>query len=434
MQRKAHPILAAIVVLTAASSALAVEQAPEPRQLALAHALELVDRQNADLSLRRAQIARADAIARQALAAVLPLVKATGSYTLNNQEARLTPPGGGELLLQPKDAFSAVGTVEVPLFAQGAYSDIGRARQLARAERAGYEADRHRLRGAVVRACWFVESAHAIVRVAEQGVTTATEHHESTRRAAAAGTATQLAVLQAESDVARRRGELAAAHASVGHAELALGELLGRAEPVRVQVPVLQQSAEVSADLGRSLDGALHARHEIAARSAELLASEHALTASTLRFLPELSGTFSAFASDQPYVTGEKEGWRAGLTLTWTLYDEARYGERDEAIAERERARAADTATRLAIAREIQDAELDVRAARERLAASADESRSADETARSAERSFGVGQASSLDVIDAHDRQTQAALGLERARADLGAALAALRTARGIAW
>ncbi|HTV18428.1 MAG TPA: TolC family protein [Polyangiaceae bacterium] len=442
MQRTAHSIIAGLLVLTAAASAVATGDLPESRQppeqqpqtLTLAQALELVDRQNPDLGQRRARIAQADATARQALAAVLPIVKATGGYTLNNQDARLVPPGGGELVLQPKDAFTANGSVQVPLFAQSAYSDIGRARELARAERAGYEADRHQLRGAVVRACWLVESAHAIVRVAEQGVTSAAEHHDSTRRAAAAGTATQLSVLQAQSDLARRRGELAEAKASVGHAELALGALLGRAVPVRVQVPALQQSSEGSAASPAAVDAALGARHEVAQRTAELSASEHAVTASTLRFLPSLSGSFVAFASDEPYVTGDQSGWRAGLELSWTLYDEARYAKRDEAIAERERVRAADKATRLAVAKEVRDAELDVDVARERLAASSDESTSADETARSAERSFAAGQASSLDVIDAHDRQTQAAVGLERARADLGVAIAALRTARGTAW
>ena len=222
MQRNAHPIIAAILALSAvteragaapaavpagavpagaaapagaapagtapvgaAAPAGTPDALPESRQLTLAQALELVDRQNPDLSQRRARIDQADAAARQALAAVLPLVKATGAYTLNNQDARITPPGGGELVLQPRDAFTATGSVQVPLFAQNAYSDIGRARELARAERASYEADRHRLRGAVVRACWLVESAHSIVRVAERGVTSAEEHHESARRALA---------------------------------------------------------------------------------------------------------------------------------------------------------------------------------------------------------------------------------------------------------
>jgi outer membrane protein TolC len=434
MLRTLNSIFVTFVVLSAASSAGAEERVPERRQLTLAQALELVDGQNPDLGQRRARIDQADATARQALAAVLPLIEISGGYAVNDSEARLVAPSGAEIVLQPRDVFTATGRVELPIFVPNAYADIGRARELARAEQAGYEADRQRLRGAVVRACWLVESAHAIVRVAEQGVASASEHHASARRAAAAGTATQLAVLQAESDLARRRGELAEARASVGHAELALGALLGRAEPVRVAVPELHQAADALAAPARSIDGALAARHEVDQRAAELRASEDGVTSSSLRFLPGLSASFAAFASDQPYLSGDRQGWRAGIDLTWTLYDESRYASRDAAIAERERVRAAEQATRLAIAREVQDAELDVRAARERVAASSDESRSADETASAAERSFAAGQASSLDVIDANDRQTRAAVGLERARADLGVAVAALRTARGISW
>lgn len=47
---------------------------------------------------------------------------------------------------------------------------------------------------------------------------------------------------------------------------------------------------------------------------------------------------------------------------------------------------------------------------------------------------FAAGQATSLDVIDALDRRTAAAVGLETARANLGLALAELRTARGNPW
>lgn len=178
---------------------------PETRQLSLAQALDLADRENPDLAGRRARIDQADAAARQAQSAVLPILKASASYTLNNEDARIGVPGGGEFVLQPRDSLSASTSLQVPLFAQNAYSDIARARELGRAERSGYEADRQLLRGAVVRACWLLESARSIVRVAEQGVASAAKHRDSTRHAADAGTATPLAVLQAESDLMQRR-------------------------------------------------------------------------------------------------------------------------------------------------------------------------------------------------------------------------------------
>jgi outer membrane protein TolC len=435
MRRTALSIIVSTLLLSAASPAVAAPNLPETRQLSLAQALDLADRENPDLAGRRARIEQADAAARQALSAVLPIVKASANYTLNNQDARVGVPGGGELVLQPRDSVSASTSVQVPLFAQNAYSDIARARELGRAERWGYEGDRQRLRGAVVRACWLLESAHSIVRVAEQGVASATQHRDSTRRAADAGTATPLAVLQAESDLVQRRGTLTEAYAGVAQAELALGVLLGRAEPVRVEVPPIEQGAENLAPTARLVDEALRARHEVAQRSSELRASEHAVTSAAYRFLPALSGSVTAFASDQPYVTGEQQGWRASLDLTWTLYDGGyRYGKRQEAVAQKELAVAADRSTRLSISKEVQEAVLDVRVARERVVASTEESRAADETARAAERSFAAGRATSLDVIDALDRQTQAAVGLERARADLGIAVAELRTARGIAW
>jgi len=402
--------------------------------LTLARALELLDRQSPDLAEQRARIEQADAVARQALAAILPVVSATGSYRHDSAEARLDTPAGS-LVLQPRDAFTASARVLVPLFAQNAYWDIARARELGTAQRASFEAGRQQLRGALVRACWLVQSARSIVRVAEQGVTSALEHYESTRRAAEAGTATRLAVLQAQSALARRRGSLTEARAGVDRGELALGALLGRAEPVRVDLPPFQEDAGNPAAGSALVQGSLAARKESAQRSAELRASEHAVTSSTLRFLPALSGSFEAFASDQPYLTGDRQGWRAGLELTWTLYDGGyRYGKRSEALAEQAGARAVAEATRLEIAKQVQDAVLDLQVARDRVHAAREESLAADETASAAQRSFSAGQASSLDVIDALDRSIQAAVGLETAQADLGLAQAALRTARGIAW
>ncbi len=426
-------VLTSLALTLAVRSSVAAELGAEPRALKLDEALALVDTQNPELGEQRARVERAEAVARQALSALLPIVKATGNYTLNNQEAGVVSPAGA-LVIQPKDAFTASASLQVPLFAGHAYWDIARARELGRAESARLDAQRQRLRGAVVRTAWLVQSARSVVQVAERGVTSANEHLESARRAEAAGTSTPLAVLQAKSDLARRTGELTEARAGVERAELALGTLLGRAEPVQVALPPLAEEGS-SADLTALIDASLAARPEVAMRSHEQRASEHGVTSSSFRFLPVLSGSFAAFASDEPYVTGEQQGWRAGLELSWTLYDgEYRYGKRQEAQAEHAQAQAADKGTRLAIAREVQDAAIAVRVARDRVAAGTDESQAADEAAAAAQRSFAAGQASSLEVIDALDRQTQAAVGLERARAELGVALADLRTARGIAW
>jgi outer membrane protein TolC len=416
-------------------SAGAGDSAGQPRTLTLQQALELVDHDNPDLERQRAQIALAQAVAQQALRGVLPIITASGHYVRNSEEARLGP--GGGIVLQPRESISASTRVDVPLFAQNAYSDIARAGELSKAERAAYEAQRQQLRGTVVRACWLVESARAVLRVAEQGVLSASEHHESTRRAAEAGTSTRLSVLQAQSELARRRGELTEAHAAVARSELTLGTLLGKAEPVRVQLPALLggEAPPGSAQRSALVNEALGQRKELTQREAELRASEHGVTGSAMRFLPGISGSFEAFASDQPYLTGDKEGWRAGIDLTWTLYDgQYRYGKRAEAVAQRQRARALQKATQLQISKEVQDALREVQVAEARVLTSTEESHAADETASSAQRSFAAGQATSLDVIDSLDRRTQAAVGLETARANLGLALADLRTARGISW
>jgi hypothetical protein len=81
---------------------------------------------------------------------------------------------------------------------------------------------------------------------------------------------------------------------------------------------------------------------------------------------------------------------------------------------------------------EVRDSALEVGVARERLRVATEEAAVAEETARTARRGFSAGLSTSLEVIDALDRETHANVGLEQARAGLGQALAALRLARGL--
>jgi outer membrane protein TolC len=173
-------------------------------------------------------------------------------------------------------------------------------------------------------------------------------------------------------------------------------------------------------------------RPELRAAAAQLEAGERQRTAARLRWTPQLSASASAFAQDEPFPTGKKEGWRLTLDLAWPLYDGGfRYGRARQAEGTVQAARAALSAQELAVAQEVEDALREVRVSRERLRLAEEQAALAGEAAATARRAFAGGVASSLDVLDANDRLYQSEVGLAESRARLGLAAAALDRALG---
>jgi outer membrane protein TolC len=214
-----------------------------------------------------------------------------------------------------------------------------------------------------------------------------------------------------------------------------MGVALGRSEPVRVALPAALPAAVAAAapDAAPLVERALERRPELAAARAQADAAAAQVDSARARLAPQLSGTLSAFASDVPYVTQERQGWRATLDLTWQLYDGGlRYGKRRQANAQLAAARASAEGARLQVIQEVQDGARDVAVATERLRLAEQQRKLAADAAASAKRSFEAGVASSLDVVDANDRLYQSDVGLADGRARLGVARAALSRAAGL--
>jgi len=228
----------------------------------------------------------------------------------------------------------------------------------------------------------------------------------------------------------KRRSDLARAVADRDRARLAAGVLLGRTDPVEIQVPLPAPPPSVDP---RALaeEGKLR-RPELRAAAAQAESTESRLSAARMRWLPQVSTSASAFAQDEPFPTGKKQGWRLTLDLLWPLYDGGeRYGRARQAEGAVRGARAAEEAQRIAIVQDVEDAAREVRVAKERLGLAEQQVGLAAEAAATARRGFAGGIASSLDVLDANDRLYQSEVGLAQARAELGVALAALDHAVG---
>jgi outer membrane protein TolC len=425
-----------MVQIWAVAAALAVAagsgEAPA-EEIALGDALAELDRENPGLAQARSRAEEAAAAVGQVRAALVPSLSAQASYTRNSDEARmhLGPPLAPEprdLFIQPEEALAAAGTLRVPLVVPHAWYDVEAARGGARAASASAEAARRQVRAAFAQAAYGARAAEEVVVASEHAVASAAELARSADRRVAAGTAAPLDALRARTEQVRRESDLARARADLGRARLALGVLLGREGPVRVAVP---DEAPPPAEPPAPAD-ALARRPEVAAQAAQVEAARAQVRSSSARYAPTLSASGSLFAQDVPYPTGEKEGWRATVELVWPLFDGGlREARRREARARLGTASAAAEAQRLAVVQEVADAARDEEVARERLRLAETQRKLAADAAASARRSFEAGVASSLDVLDANDREYVADVGLADARARLAQARVALDRAAG---
>jgi outer membrane protein TolC len=369
-----------------------------------------------------------------ATAQLVPSVSVGASYLRNSAEAKLTIPPpvvpvARQVILQPLDQLSAQGSVRVPLVVPSAWYEVRAARSGARAADAQAAAVRAQLRAGFAQAAHGARAAEEVVVASERAVEISAEHARSAGRSVAAGVAAPLDALRAKTEQVRRESDLVRARAELDRARLALGILLGREAPVRIAVPDAAAAAGSASDPA----AAIARRPEVRAQREQVDAAQAQVDASWARLAPQVSATGSAFAANVPYPTGDKDGWRATVDLTWPLYDGGlREARRRQARAQLAGARAAEEAQRLAVVQEVADATRDLDVARERLRLAGTQRDLASDAAGSARRSFEAGVASSLDVIDANDRLYQADVGLADARARLAQAAIGLDRALGL--
>ncbi len=438
-----NPIYSTIIFLFAAVPA----RADQVRTLSLPEALHALDSQSFLLAEAKSRVAQAQALVGQASSPLLPQLLVAGGYVRNSAEAKIGLRGALEPMLQqlgmpvpdglpdtvtiqPLESWTVSAAAKLPLVMPSAWADRRAAQHATEAAAATLGTVRLGLRLALVRTVWAAAAAEEIVASSERALDLAQEHRQTSARMHEAGETAALTVLKADTEVVKRQGDLVKARSELARARLAIGILLGRAEPLRVSPgPLPAPEATSGETLTRE---ALERRPEIAASTAKVRAADAQTLSARLRLLPQLSGSAAVFASDTPYPTGKKEGWRLTLDLSWPLFDGGYRGsKRAQGEAEREAARAAAEVQRLTITQEVADAARDLDVARERLRLAEQQASFATEAAASAKRTFAAGVIGSLELLDANDRLYQADVALADARARLGIAHAALAKAMG---
>ncbi|MFO0675213.1 MAG: TolC family protein [Polyangiaceae bacterium] len=398
----------AFLLASLAPAVAAATPAAAPEKVSFARALELAKARNPNALVAAADIARADALVRQARATSLPSLTAAATYTRLDGDRIVNG-----RVAQGEDSLNANLNLVVPIVAPQRWSTWRRAEDSARVTRANAASTIRDVTLAAGRAYLAVLLQKKVLRSAVEATTTARAHSEYAETRFKGGVGTRTDFVRSQQELAISESQRSIATASVVRAEEALGVVLGVEHAVDVEddVPLanLAHAALVGDRPGGDREDAPTRRSDVAAVRDQMLAAERAYRDRWREYMPLLSGTFQPFYQNPPTLTQPLTGWQAQILLAVPLYDGgARYGVSDERQAVMSQTRARFDGV-------VRQAKADVRVAetlvRESESALVDARRSADlahEAAKLVRTAYEAGTSTNLELVDADRRARDA--------------------------
>ncbi len=283
-------------------------------------------------------VERAIAQHRIALAAVLPTLSATGSYTHNFNT--LTIPFGGATLVEPPATVWAAGATASwnivnprGLYALGTADLATDVAKLSLADR------RRVLATSVVAAMLATLAAGRVAELDRVGLRSALERLVLTQTRLKFARGTELDVDRALQDVAAARAQLISGDEALRQSREALGQVLGSATPLAAPPDLDLAGFERAVTTTCRLADSVEHRPDVAAAAQRVAIAQRQIEDAKLQFAPTLAiGTTAAYASE--VTLGPNDTWTIGATITVPLYDGgARYGAMRDANAAAAQAR-----------------------------------------------------------------------------------------------
>jgi outer membrane protein len=370
----------------------------------------------------------------QALSPMLPQLGAAVSASRTSSTALTTSPSTNlatpsQVNRQPSDTFLAQVSLSQLLFDFGktwAASDA--ARKLATVALESVELQRQLIALAVREAYTNINFSNRLIAVAQQSFDRAQLNVRSARGFFEVGTRPKSDVARAEVDVANARVDVIRARNAERLARVALNTAMGLEvdTPTRVQDNLIFEPIMFDRAIQRA--EALRQRPENRQAKLQVEVAEAQERQAFRSFFPNLSGT-SAYGG----TTSElNPSWSIGLSLSWTIFDGGNLvGRYQESKANLDAARARLKASELDIIQNIEQSEISVEEAQERIQAAQAAVASAEENFRLAQGRFDAGVGTILELTDAQLALTQSQNTEAQALSDFRIALYRLDRALG---
>jgi outer membrane protein TolC len=400
----------------------------------LERALDYALAHNPDAQIAQQRIAAAQAGLEQANSAFWPRLQVQSSYTRTDNPMMVF----GSILNQRAypgpslnfndvpdvDNLNAKGLVTLPLYA-GGRNVAGRQAAKANTEAARQDsgAIRNALGFEVSQTFYTVLKTRQFIQAAEAAVNSFATNLDVAQRRLDGGTLLKSDVLDIEVRLAQSREDLVRARNANALAERALRNLLG-----------IEAGEFIVADTAPAVrapnSGDFSQRPELAAARERERAAQAQVHGTRSGYLPRVSA-FGSLDHDYGWVTGgDGNSYTAGVMAQWDLWDGfSTRAKTHEAQANLESAREEQRKLRLALDFEVEQAQLDLKAANERLAVTGKSVEQAEESASLTRNRFEQGLALSTQLIDSETALVAARVRRAEAESDQCIAIAALRKA-----
>jgi outer membrane protein len=310
IRSSSFPALAALAAL--ALPGLAAARGP---LVTLDGALERARETNERFKLAEEELRRARLVRDRAWAALLPSLRASGSFTHSDREITRNI-GGESVVFLKQDAFAGSLNAQVALFKGAAVPELLRAYRLAAAAEQTHRWNRATLEFEVARAYFAALTAKNLVSAAERTLKSADEHLDAARARRQAGEALAIDVTRARIERVQARGELTRARNAHEGSTDYLAFLLARRPPIAVERPRLPATTSK-----KPLEGDPLQRPDVKASALRAEAARKAVTGSWLDYLPSLNAVWSYEATQNTGFSGDADSWRLVFTLDWVLFD-----------------------------------------------------------------------------------------------------------------
>ena len=433
------PVLALLIVSSLPAGVLA-QAAPQTRTIPVAGQILTLDECIAIALEAQPAIqatlydyAAARARVREAFSPLLPQLSGTASAIRSNSIGPTTLATGRTVTFsvsrQPADTFLAQVQLSQLLFDFGktlAATQV--ARKLAEVSAEGVELQRQLIALTVKEAYTNILLAQRLIRVQEQALERAELNLASAKGFVDVGTQPLSTAVRAEVDVANARVDLINARNALKIARVSLNTAM--AVDASTQTEITDNLEYEPTTIDRAALRAEALRQSPEYRQARLLSStaEARVQAATRNFLPNITGT-GAYGGTQLELN---PNWSLGLAFTWNIFDGGNLiAAYDEAKANLGGANARVKVAELTLIQNLEQAEIAVEAAQERIQAARVLIASSQENFRLAQGRFDVGVGTILELTDAQLALTQASNTEAQALADYRIALAQLDRAAG---
>ncbi len=378
--------------------------------------------------------AAARARVREAFSPLLPQLAGTATATRSNSTVLTTSTATGRTVAvvvsrQPADTFLAQVQLSQLLFDFGktlAATQV--ARKLAEVSAEGVELQRQLITLTVKEAYTNILLAQRLIRVQEQALERAELNLSSAKGFVDVGTQPLSTAVRAEVDVANAKVDLINARNALRTARVALNTAMAVDASAQTEIKDNLEYEPTTIDRAALRAEAIRQSPEYRQARLQSSAAEAGVQAASRNFLPNISGTGS-YGGTQLDLNPT---WSLGLAFTWNIFDGGnRVAAYDEAKANLGAASARVKVAELTLIQNLEQAEIAVEAAQERIQAARVLIASSQENFRLAQGRFDVGVGTILELTDAQLALTQASNTEAQALADYRIALAQLDRAAG---